>query len=87
MLGAGFFVATGRPTDDKPESTIALTAAAVVAADAVAAVGDVAGRRHDLLGPTWLERWGRSQARFPSDVLADEHAVFAERIREHLQFR
>ena len=78
MLGAGFWVARGRPTDGRPESTIALT---------VSAVDHIAGRRHDLLGPVWLERWGRSQARFPSDVASGEHAVFAQRIREHLQFR
>ncbi len=31
MLGAGFWVARGRPTEGRPESTIALTAAAVAA--------------------------------------------------------
>ena len=90
MLGAGFWVAKGCPTAGRPESTIALTASAVAAAaaaPAAAAVADLAGRRHELLGPKWLERWGRSQARFPSDVEASEHAVFAQRIREHLQFR
>ncbi len=81
MLGAGFWVARGRPTDGRPESTIALTASAV---DPLARL---AGRHHELLGAEWLERWGRSQARFPSDVGAGEHAVFAQRIREHLQFR
>ncbi len=59
----------------------------VAAPAAPPAVTDVAQRRHDLLGPQWLERWGRSQARFPSDVAAGEHAAFAQRIREHLQFR
>ncbi len=77
MLGAGFWVARGRPTDGRPESTIALTAASVTAA----------GRRHDLLGAAWLARWGRSQARFPSDVGAGEHAAFAQRILGHPQFR
>jgi queuine tRNA-ribosyltransferase len=77
MLGAGFWVARGRPTDGRPESTIALTAAAAA----------VDGRRHDLLGAAWLERWGRSQARFPSDVGAGEQAAFAQRIVGHLQFR
>ena len=81
MLGAGFWVAKGCPTAGRPESTIALTASAA------AAVADLAGRRHELLGPAWLERWGRSQARFPSDVEADAQAAFAQRIREHLQFR
>ncbi len=78
MLGAGFWVARGRATDGRPESTIALTATAVDA---------VAGSGHDLLGRQWLGRWGRSQARFPSDVGAGEHEGFAQRIREHRQFR
>ncbi|MEO7793208.1 MAG: tRNA guanosine(34) transglycosylase Tgt [Thermoanaerobaculia bacterium] len=78
MLGAGFWVAKGRPTDGRPESTIALTAAAV---------DPIAGSRHDLLGSEWLERWGRSQARFPSDVLADRQAAVARRILDHPQFR
>ncbi|MEO8277281.1 MAG: tRNA guanosine(34) transglycosylase Tgt [Thermoanaerobaculia bacterium] len=78
MLGAGFWVARGRPTDGRPESTIALTASAV---------DHVAGRRHDLLGSEWLERWGRSQARFPSDLEVGDHASFPERILGHPQFR
>lgn len=78
MLGAGFWVAKGRPTDGRPESTIALTAAAVESP---------CDRRHELLGPRWLERWGRSQARFPGDVVEAERAAFAQRIVDHLQFR
>ncbi|MEO8198075.1 MAG: tRNA guanosine(34) transglycosylase Tgt [Thermoanaerobaculia bacterium] len=78
MLGAGFRVARGRPTDGRPESTIALTAAAVDL---------VAGRRRDLLGREWLVRWGRSQARFPTDVATGEQAAFAQRILDHPQFR
>jgi queuine tRNA-ribosyltransferase len=78
MLGAGFWVARGRPTDGRPESTIALTKSAV---------GPAAECRHDLLGSDWLARWGRSQARFPSDVAPDEHAAVAQRILGHLQFR
>ena len=62
----------------RPESTIALTAAAV---------HPVAGSRHDLLGPEWLARWGRSQARFPSDVAAGEQPALAQKILGHLQFR
>jgi queuine tRNA-ribosyltransferase len=80
MLGAGFWVGRGCPTGGRPESTIALTAAAVAAA------GDVAGCRHELLGAEWLGRWGRSQARFPSDVGSGEHAAFAQRILGHSQF-
>lgn len=78
MLGAGFWVGKGRPTGSRPESTVALTAAAV---------HPVEGSRHDLLGSGWLARWGRSQARFPSDVAAGEHEAFAQRILGHPQFR
>jgi queuine tRNA-ribosyltransferase len=75
MLGAGFWIARGLPTGNRPESTIALTAPVAAA-----------GLRHGLLGRDWLGRWGRSQARFPSDVAASEHAAFAERILSHRQF-
>jgi queuine tRNA-ribosyltransferase len=81
MLGAGFWVARGLPTEGRPESTVALTAAAAAPADGAA------GRRHELLGPGWLERWGRSQARFPGDVGAGEQDAFAVRILGHPQFR
>ncbi len=76
MLGAGFWVARGRSTGGRPESTIALTAAAVAQRSG----------RHDLLGDEWLARWGRSQARFPNDVAAGEQDAFAQRILEHPQF-
>ncbi len=77
MLGAGFFVATGRATDDKPESTIAFTRAAR---------DHGAARRHDLLGADWLARWKRSGAKFPSDLLEDERADFEQTILRHDQF-
>ena len=44
-------------------------------------------RGRALLGAEWLERWRRSNARVPSDVPADGHAVFAERILGLAQFR
>ena len=79
MLGAGFWVARGRPTDGRPESTIALTASAVDPG--------AGGRRRELLGAEWLARWGRSQARFPRDVVPGARAAFAQRIVDHQQFR
>jgi queuine tRNA-ribosyltransferase len=78
MLGAGFYVARGRATDDKPESTIAFTPAAL---------RNGAAGRHALLGADWLARWQRSQARFPADLPADQCAAFEEIIRKHGQFR
>lgn len=77
MLGAGFYVAKGRATDDKPESTIAFTPAAL----------ECGGRRHQLLGADWLARWKRSGAKFPTDLPVDERAVFEQVIQRHDQFR
>jgi queuine tRNA-ribosyltransferase len=76
MLAAGLHVAKGRPTDGRPESTIALTAAAA----------RETGARHDLLGVDWLARWERSQARYPSDVTEAGRAEFEGLIRQHPQF-
>ena len=78
MLGAGFYVAKGRSTDDKPESTIAFTPAAL---------HDGSAGRHELLGADWLARWKRSGARFPTDLPAHECAAFEQVILQHDQFR
>ena len=78
MLGAGFLVATGRATDDKPESTIAFTPRALDHGKA---------RRHDLLGADWLVRWERSGARYPSDLPEADRGEFEEAILRHEQFR
>ncbi len=73
MLAAGFHVARGRGTGDKTETTIALTPQAV-------------RDDHDLLGCGWLEKWGRSTARFPADVPSAEHPATESAIRGHAQF-
>jgi queuine tRNA-ribosyltransferase len=78
MLGAGFYVARGRATDDKPESTIAFTRAALEHGTA---------SRHELLGADWLARWKRSGAKFPPDLSADDYATFEQMILQHDQFR
>ena len=78
MLGAGFLVATGRATDDKPESTIAFTPLALDRGVA---------RRHDLLGADWLVRWERSGARYPSDLPEADRVAFEGSILRHAQFR
>jgi len=74
MLAAGFFVARGRSTGDKNETTIAFTPQA-----------DRAGR--DLLGADWLAKWRRSTARFPADLPTPEHPAWEEVILRHEQFR
>jgi len=74
MLAAGFFVARGRSTGDKTETTIAFTPQA-----------GRAGR--DLLGADWLAKWRRSTARFPADLPSPEHPAWEEVILRHEQFR
>jgi len=74
LLGAGFYVAQGVGTGPKSETTIALTPAA----------------RHlpyQLLGPTWLERWNRSGAKFPLGIQAHEETHFREKLYSHSQLR
>lgn len=73
LLGAGFYVARGRGTGPKEETTVALTLP----------------EEARLLGKEWLERWERSGAKYPSDLADAtelERARFAARIRSHQQF-
>ncbi len=74
MLAAGFHLARGIGTGPKAETTIALSPAAA--------------RRHDrdLIPDTWLEKWNRSEAKFPPDLPATDHASFEDSIRSHPQF-
>lgn len=75
LLAAGFHVARGRNAGEKVETTIALTSAA-------AQEGGFA-----MLGAEWLEKWGRSTAKFPAEIPATERHGFERLIREHPQFR
>ncbi len=75
LLAAGFHIARGQGTVDKTDTTIALTPAAAQA------------RQHELLGGEWLGKWGRSSAKFPADVAAEDHAAFENAIRSHPQFQ
>ncbi len=74
LLAAGFHVARGRRMGAKDETTIALTPAA-----------SRDGR--EILGSAWLERWNRSQAKFPEELSVAEHESFARIIRAHPQFQ
>ncbi len=74
LLAAGFLVARGRSMGAKDETTIALTPAATRA-----------GR--EILGSAWLERWERSQAKFPGELRPEECAEFERTIRAHAQFQ
>ncbi len=78
MLAAGFWVAKGRATDVKAESTIAFTKAALTQGTA---------SRHALLGASWLARWRRSHSRAPADVAVSELPAFEAVITDHPQFQ
>ncbi len=77
MLAAGFFVGVGAPTGSRPETTLALTPAAMP---------NAGPRGRTLLDGAWLDRWHRSHARFPSDVHENEEAPVGDRILGHAQF-
>ncbi len=75
-LAAGFFVARGKPTPPKEETTIILTPSA----------WDRAPKRHQLLGLEWLGRWERSGARYPAGLPEGDRSRFELLIRGHGQF-
>ena len=74
LLAAGFFVAKGRATGPKLETTIALSPLAA---------SRVHGR--ELLGAEWLEKWARSDARVPMGADEDEDRWHAA-VTGHAQF-
>jgi len=74
MLAAGFYVAKGRATGPKQETTIGLSR--------TAAMSDHA---HELLGAEWLARWHRSDAQAPLGVAVDD-ASWREAVLAHPQF-
>ena len=73
LLAAGFFVATGRATGPKLETTIALSPMAAALPH---------GRQ--LLGPEWLGKWQRSGAQEPMGASVD--AAWRDAVLGHLQF-
>jgi queuine tRNA-ribosyltransferase len=75
MLAAGFYVAKGRGTGPKAETTIGLSRRA-------------AAGPHDreLLGAEWLARWRRSDAQAPFGSLAED-ASWHDAVSGHPQFR
>jgi queuine tRNA-ribosyltransferase len=72
LLAAGWFVAAGRGTDQKLETTIAYSERP----------GD--DKFSKLLGASWLKRWERSDARLPLGI---EDRNILERIGAHDQFK
>jgi queuine tRNA-ribosyltransferase len=75
LLAAGFYVARGRRTGEKLETTIAFTP------EALALSGDF-----DLLGAEWLRKWHRSTAKFPAGLEPHHHPAFEQTILGHPQF-
>jgi queuine tRNA-ribosyltransferase len=74
MLAAGFYVAKGRATGPKGETTIGLSPAAAAANHA-----------HELLGPEWLAKWQRSDAQVPFGSRADDPS-WRDAVLKHPQF-
>ena len=70
LLSAGFFVAPGIPTGNRPETTVAYSVKPQV----------------PLLGIPWLRRWGRSRAQFPPGLSDEGQNQFGEKILGHSQF-
>jgi queuine tRNA-ribosyltransferase len=74
MLAAGFYVAKGRGTGAKAETTIGLSASAATGSHA-----------HELLGEEWLAKWRRSDAQAPYGSLALDTS-WHDAVSEHPQF-
>ena len=75
LLAAGFYVAKGRGTGPKAETTIGLTPSAAAAAH---------GR--ELLGEEWLGKWRRSDAQAPMGVRANDDS-WRDAVVGHAQFK
>ncbi len=75
MLAAGFYVAMGRGTGPKAETTIGLTPRAAATAH---------GR--DLVREEWLAKWRRSDAQAPLGADPDDES-WREAVSGHPQFR
>jgi queuine tRNA-ribosyltransferase len=78
LLATGFYVARGRSTGEKQETTIALTPEAR---------GFPSSCRRDLLSSDWLGKWHRSAAKFPAQMREEHYSSFERIILDHEQFR
>jgi queuine tRNA-ribosyltransferase len=75
MLAGGFYVAKGRGTGPKAETTICLSRAAAAEP-----------HNHELLGEEWLAKWQRSDARAPFGSRAGDES-WREAVLTHPQFK
>ena len=74
LLAAGFYVAKGRGIADRAETTVALADRA-------------ANAWYELLGPDWLAKWNRSEAKIPASVQPNQRSAFEAAILGHPQFQ
>jgi queuine tRNA-ribosyltransferase len=81
LLAAGFYVARGRGTGPKAETTIGLTPRAAVDGD-----GRELARGRELLGEEWLAKWRRSDAQAPLGSDSSD-ASWLEAVGAHPQFQ
>jgi queuine tRNA-ribosyltransferase len=75
MLAAGFYVAKGRGTGPKAQTTIGLSQRAASGPHG-----------HELLGAEWLVKWRRSDSQAPFGSSADDVSWY-DAVSEHPQFR
>jgi queuine tRNA-ribosyltransferase len=75
MLAGGFYVAKGRGTGPKAETTIGLSPSAAATPHG-----------HELLGQEWLAKWRRSDAQAPFGSAPDD-VSWHEAVLQHPQFR
>ena len=75
MLAAGFYVAKGRATGPKVETTIGLSPRAAALAT-----------HRELLGTEWLSKWQRSDAQAPFGASSDDES-WRSAILAHPQFQ
>jgi queuine tRNA-ribosyltransferase len=78
LLSAGFFVARGRSTGDKAETTIAMMPKAYHSPSPWV---------REFLGAEWLGKWHRSAAKYPAEIAAEQYPAFERVIQGHEQFR
>ena len=81
LLAAGFYVARGRGTGPKAETTIGLTPRAAVDAE-----GRESMHGRELLGEEWLAKWRRSDAQAPLGTDSSD-ASWHQAVRAHPQFQ
>jgi queuine tRNA-ribosyltransferase len=81
LLAAGFYVAKGRGTGPKAETTIGLTPRAAMDAE-----GRELSHGRELLGEEWLAKWRRSDAQAPMGIDPND-ASWRQAVKEHPQFR